>query len=202
MASKFRFFTGDVNYLDYGGVWERRVGETRFHFIELVNMDEACGRDNEGSPTYHVSLTEVDIAGIGPDQIADAMRCCGTEPPFDGAIAMEEIADACRAYGIAAPLHDVSTNNAAKGIAECKRESYSLSKNPEAYEAAMNRPVNRIGSTAREFGRGDIQSAILRGINAGNPDATIMGKMYHNADGNTLSGKINIQPITDALARR
>lgn len=59
-----------------------------------------------------------------------------------------------------------------------------------------------IGSTAREFGRGDIQLAIVRGIDAGNPDATLIGKMYHNTGGNTIGGKVNIRPITDALARR
>lgn len=197
----FRFFAGDGNWLDYGGVWARPVAPMRFHFIELVNMDEACGSDNDGQPTYSVTLSEVDLNSL-LSGITDALHSCGIELPLKESISPDQVADCCRSYGLAAPLHEANTNNARRGIAECRAESYRLTRDAEAYEAAMNRPVNRIGSTAREFGRGDIQSAIVRGIDAGNPDATLVGKMYHNTGGNTLGGKINIQPITDALARR
>lgn len=199
-ARGFRFLTGDANWLDYGGVWSRQVSESRFHFIRLDNMDEACGRDSEGHPRYSIDLSEVDLGEISGRHLRDALESCGAD--IGVPIPVCDMAEACRSYGLAAPLHSVSTNNAYKGIAECRRESYRLTRDQDAYEEAMGRPVNKIGSTAREFGRGDLQSALVRGIEAGNQDAVIMGKMYESAGGQTLGGKIDIQPITDALARR
>jgi hypothetical protein len=52
-----------------------------------------------------------------------------------------------------------------------------LATNTEAYEDRMDRPVNGIGSTAREFAVGDISSPILRGICEGDPRAELMAKM-------------------------
>ena len=92
--------------------------------------------------------------------------------------------------GISSPLHAESTNNAHKGIAACRKESYRLERDAAAYEDAMERPVNRLGSTAREFGRGDLNSALVRGLEAGDAGARIMGKMYIAADGQTLGGRL------------
>lgn len=199
----FHFFTGDVNWLDYGGVWMRHIDGERFHFIRLDNMDEACGRDNEGHPTYNVDLSEVDLAEIPWTEIASALQCCGcSDPEAATGIEIAELAECVLSYGIASPLHSVNTNNAHKGIAECRRESYRLTRDADAYEAAMERPVNAIGSTAREFGKGDINSAMVRGIQAGDPAARIMGKMYDHCNGQTLGGPMpteELEAIREAL---
>lgn len=194
----FKFHTGDVNWLDYGGVWCRHIDGQRFHFIELTNMDEACGRDNEGHPTYSVTLSEVDGDVLDAEQIYAALESCGDNvidsraqgghmvlPPFDATVA-----NIVRSYGIASPLHEESTNNAHKGIAVCRAESYRLTRDDRAYQQAMNRPVNRIGSTAREFGRGDLTSGLVRSARAGDPNAQIIAKMYVNTGGQTLGGRL------------
>src|ERR1700759_3150326 len=72
----FQFFRGDVNWLDYGGTWARRIDGKRYHFIELINMDEACGRDNEGQPRYTVELCEVDLAVVPPREMRSALQFC------------------------------------------------------------------------------------------------------------------------------
>lgn len=186
----FHFLTGDVNWLDYGGVWSRHVSGQRFHFIELTNMDEACGRDNQGHPTYVVELTEIDLALVPPKEFASAMQCRGIDRRDAMEMSSEALAECVRSYGVRSPLHDVSSNNAHKAIAECRAESYRLTRDENAYEAAMSRPVNAIGSTAREFGTGDIHSALIRGIREGNKDACLIGKMYDAANGQTLGGKL------------
>lgn len=173
---------GDVNWLAYGAVWGRKIAPRRYHFIELTNMEEARGRDNAGQPTYYLTLCEVDLGEV-PE------RCCGLD---DDAPTLSEdaVADAVRSYGVAAPLHEVSTSNAHKGLAECRKESYRLTRDAHAHQQALDRPVNRIGSTAREFGRGDLNAAVLRGLKAGNQDAWIIAKMHVAAGGRTLGGRI------------
>ena len=60
---------------------------------------------------------------------------------------------------------------------QAKAESRRLSASPEAYEQAMDRPVNKLGSTAREYAAGDILSATLRGLDSGDPDARFRAEL-------------------------
>jgi hypothetical protein len=138
-------------------------------------MDEACGRDNEGCPPYVVELAEVDLAEISPGQIRQALESCGGEsgskaPPL-------WVAEACHSYGLKAPLGSWEGGNAHKLLREARGEANQLRADPEAREAKLDRPVNAIGSTAREFNRGDLDSALTRGVAEGNPHALLMRKM-------------------------
>jgi len=74
-------------------------------------------------------------------------------------------------------LGDEAGNNGNKIIRNLKRESREIEGDSERYETLMNTPVNRLGSTAREFQRGDFQSAMDRGLQAGNEAAGIMAVM-------------------------
>jgi hypothetical protein len=158
-----------------GGKLARRVGGRRFHVIEWTNMDDACGRDNEGHPKYVVELSEVDLDSA---PIEEAKRSCGWEgaPDTD-----EALAEMVHGYGAKAPLYSGEGNGLAKLVAEAKRESRALASDPDAYEERMSRPVNALGSTAREFQASDFQSAMVRGVFAGDPKARVMAKM-HGAD--------------------
>lgn len=199
----FRFFMGDVNWLDYGGTWFRKVGPRRWHFIELTNMDEACGRDNEGRDKYVVELSEVDLDGISAETQQSAWRSCdGDCQTTDETTPGERdviTAGCCFSYGAKAPLHSEETNNAHKGIRACRAESYSLTSDADAYRAAMERTVNRLGSTAREYMTGDTNAAVIRGMESGDPAARLIGKMYVAAEGRTLGGSI---PTADLEAMR
>jgi len=148
MAKRFHFLSGDINYLDYGGKWYRKVDSTRFHIIKLINMWDATGETNQDK--YNVS--EVDITS---PQLKEACECadCG-----DSEL---EKAESLHSYGAAAPLGNWSGSNSRELLTQAKRESRELD-NPKAYEAAMSRPVNLLGSTAREYANGDIDSAINR----------------------------------------
>jgi hypothetical protein len=155
--------------------WCRCLEGQRFHFIDVTDMDEACGKDNEGQPRYVVELCEVDLDTMPDKLIKQSLDSCGwedmlNEPPV--------IADALRSYGRRAPLHSVTTNNVGKGVAECRKESYQLCAQPGALEERLSKPANQLGSTAREFMFGDIHSAMARGVRAGDKGAELMAKMY------------------------
>ncbi len=166
----FRFLTGDVNYLDYGGKWIRRVSETRYHVIELTNWEDAIFRDAEGGPTYCVDLSEIDITS---PVLRDARRSMDVDSEDPNPLALVE---ALHGYGAKAPLFQEDGNNFRTLFRAAVRESKALD-DPSAREAAMARPVNKIGSTAAEFAAGDINSAILRGLADGNPVANLMARV-------------------------
>lgn len=175
-------YSGDVNMLDYGGKNMRCIGNRKYQIVELINMDDACGRDNEGQPKYNVSLSLVDLEAIGERNLQSALDCCGMKAeldnegndiPFDDAI----LAECCDSYGCHAPLEQWSGNNAHKLL----REAYKLANelcDDDALSEALEKPVNKIGSTAAEFMRGDFMSAMQRGCESGDPSARIMAKMH------------------------
>jgi hypothetical protein len=134
-------------------------------------MDEACGSDNEGQPRYHGSLVEVDL------DCADIQAAASSWG--EDASEHEDLALAfmVASYGEYAPLHDEASNNGHKLIRELKRLSREIEDDSGRYEALMSRPVNALGSTAREFQRGDFQSAMDRGLRSGNEAAGIMAVM-------------------------
>lgn len=174
MKSKWNY-SGDKNMLDYGGKNVRRSGDRQFQVVELINMDDACGRDNEGQPKYIVELRLVDLNAISAANIKSALECCGqdrTENPSD-----ELLSECCDAYGTHAMLGTWKGNNARKLLRLAYREANALLKS-ESLEAALDKPVNKIGSTAREAVNGDFVSAMQRGCEAGRPDARIMAKMH------------------------
>ena len=74
-------------------------------------------------------------------------------------------------------IHDYTGSDLHKMFATMLAESNQLVDDAEAYEQRMNRPVNRIGSTAREMQRGDINSALLRGLASGDERAELMVRM-------------------------
>lgn len=180
MASKIGRWTyyGDVNRSEYGGTDMRHVGGRRWQFIELINMDEACGRENEGQPKYVVELSMVDLDAIPLASIDSALRSCGPVPDANGRIEDAAVAESCRSYGAAAPLDSFSGNNYRKLLREAYRAAAEYARDSAALAEAMERPVNAIGSTAAEFMRGDLDSAMIRGVEAGDPAARILAKMH------------------------
>jgi len=171
----FSFLTGDVNYVDYGGKWIRQVSEYRYHVIELVNMVDACGSD--ATFTYCVDLSEIDLEEVTDENIKSALSCVGlslNEAFRYGPLALVE---ALHSYGCKAPMGDFCGNNWRKHMKEARALSRELD-DPSAHAERMNRPVNRIGATAKEYMKGDMRSAVMRGLEEGRTDAQVMFKIY------------------------
>jgi len=152
----------------------RWVGGRAFQFVLITDMEACCGSDNDGHPKYHAEVDLVDLAELPDKEVASAIESCGWE---DMGADDAQIAEACRSYGLKAPLWQEASNNWNNLLREGRREANSL-LDSDALADAMDKPVNGIGSTAAEFMRGDITSAMSRGVVAGDPTARIMAKMY------------------------
>ena len=88
---------------------------------QLVNMDEACGRDNEGRPRYNVSLSAVSPAQAGQKNLESAFCCCGIE---GGACENPEVqVEALHSYGVHAHLWQSDGNNAHKLLKEARGQA-------------------------------------------------------------------------------
>lgn len=190
----FEFLTGDVCWEDHGGCWYRQVSPSCFHVVRIFNWEEEVGEEDGG---YHVALSEVDTDNA--ERIKPALDSCGYALDRDGVIYTQHSGDVlCEAddeksrrlilcecmhgYGAYAPIEDFDGPEFEPLFAAAVKASNELVEDPDAHEAAMNRPVNKLGSTAREYANGDINSAMMRGLSNGDAGARIMATMYHGRE--------------------
>lgn len=167
-------------YEDNNATYARRVRDNVYHVIKFTDFVDACGESEakEIGGVYGVELKEIDLDVTPQDQIDSAMQCCGQEEQPTGYALVECLSD----YGCGAPLFDDIGNNRRKLMKAARQTSLEMENDYEAYEQAMNKPVNAIGSTAREFGQNDIKSAMVRGVCNDNPEAKIMAKIHGAPD--------------------
>lgn len=143
----------DVNWSEYGGRWARHIEGTRYHVIRFENCEEW----GDGATGYHCDLQEVTIDN---PQLDAAYRCNGLD--------LEEMnerqepgrewskVEALSSYGAHSPLWQEASANSWALLRAAKRESRLLQLDSGEYEDRMDRPVNAIGTSARNFGLGII----------------------------------------------
>ena len=190
-AGRFRFLTGDVNFVDYGGAWYWHAGDRVYHVIRLDNQEDCCGRD--AAETYWCDLRIVDLNAVGAS-IGNALESCGAldyalQAELDKDYARRDliIVEACVAYGAYAPMVSLSGNNWRKMWRECARESRAVAGDASALDRGS---VNGIGQTPREYMTGDMVSALGRGLDAGDQTCNLIARMYAATAGQTLGGYI------------
>lgn len=145
----------DVNWSEHGGCWARHIDGARYHVIRFEN----CREWGDGATGYHVELSEVTIDN---PQLRAALESC--DYPIDGRDAIGDPihgwewmqVDALHSYGAKAPLFQESSANSWSLIRAAKRESRLLQTDSVEYQERMDRPVNAIGTSARNYGLGII----------------------------------------------
>lgn len=175
---KFRFLTGDVNYLQYGAKWvskELNNGEFPYFLVlELINMDDACGRDSDGQFKYNVSLSAVSPQEAGEHGLKQAVESCGVG---DGSGIPDLMkVEALHGYGIYAHLWQKDGNNAHALLKEARQQA------DQSIDEVLSRTVNKIGTTGLEALRGDITAGLTRTIASGSVEGNILAKMHGIAD--------------------
>jgi len=139
----------DVNWSEYGGRWARHIEGTRYHVIRFEN----CREWGDGATGYHCDLQEITLDN---PQLERALESCGGSD-LDGESKVEWVkVDALSSYGAYAPLWQQAGTNARELLRAAKRESRTLERDADAHEERMNRPVNAIGTSARNYGLGRI----------------------------------------------
>lgn len=162
----------DVSWDDHGGKWGRLAADGSVYVIVFENLDERGER-----PEYVCEVKRVDLPSMPAEQLERALKCVGLRREGDTIVSdsgdivanrtrqvQYVLAEACISYGCAEPLDTFSGDKyPARVRASARRVAEGLMRDAAALEVRRQRPVNRIGSTAAEYGRGDIESALDRG---------------------------------------
>jgi hypothetical protein len=176
-------------------------------FIVIDDLPAAMGRD--ATSLFGAQVSVVDLATIGPETIASALRSCGYEEELDFKSEKDRfiIADMCRSYGAHAPLWNEdggrvnienkygSYDEKHPAFRKLRSDARKFAEENLFHDEARNelldtKIVNKIGETAREYMNGNEGHwAALRrikdqGENA-TPEQKIILKMYQNV-GQTL----------------
>jgi len=159
---------GDISWDEYGGRWAKadknHLG--RYYILDFVNMWDACGQsdcERDGQDRYICEVRLVDLSEVSEASLKSAYDCCGLDmddPDYQSDLCKVE---ALHCYGCSAPMDSFSANTYAGRVrAQARRCAEGLMTDAAAAECALGRPVNAIGSTAREYGLGDLDSAMAR----------------------------------------
>ena len=154
----------DVNWEDYGGKWAKKAKDGSWYVIDFTNMVEACGKEAEDCP-YVCEVKRVDLSQLTEEQLKQAYDCCGVDLDEVEAKYHEVVKiEACVGYGFYQPLESYSGAKwPARIRAQARRYAETCMRDAALLADRLARPVNKIGSTAEEYGRGDIDSALDRG---------------------------------------
>ena len=165
----------DVNWIDHGGSWGCKAPDGSWYIVQWTDMHDATGDDS--GDRWLAEVRRIALAEVPPRELASALQCVGCEDSDPSELACIE---ACNSYGVYSPLESFGGSKYAERIrASARRYALGLMSDASALDSALDRPVNAIGTTAREWGRGDIDAPLRRYAEnpSGDPSMDLMLKI-------------------------
>ncbi|MFZ4431284.1 MAG: hypothetical protein ACOYPS_13130 [Phycisphaerales bacterium] len=161
--SKWQVLRDDDDLLEV-----KLVGGRKYIFLEVIDL-----KAHTGEGKFYVEVSCVDLDEIPPAGVKEALVSWGMQP-YQYVLDVHA-AECCHGYGYKAVLGGED----AGGAVVARRAGRRIAKEAvEDLDEAMERPVNKLGSTAAEMMRGDFMSALGRGCAEGQPNARLVAKMY------------------------
>ena len=177
MPKRFKQYEDGDSGLKY---W-RELTSQCFHLLWLQYTEEY---DSSIEVRYWVELMEIDLAATTNLQLEEANKSMGavwetTQEARDSFWTADMLAE----YGAKAVLFHNGGNNKETLLKLGREESYALD-DPYQHEEAMCTPVNKMGSTAREYFQGGnvLHLAIARGVAQDQTSSKILAKMHGAKD--------------------
>lgn len=170
----------DVNWEDYHGMWARKAKDGSWYVLQWTNLWDAAGKQS-GMPQYDCEVKRLELESLSDPATASAIGSCGwrfgdgTRDIIDehsGTVVAEAgtdswtyaLVECCIQYGYGAPLESFQGDHYPLRIrAQARRFAEECMRDAALVRERLARPVNAIGSTAAEIGRGDIDAALDRG---------------------------------------
>jgi hypothetical protein len=159
-------------------MWARKAKDGAWFVLRFTDLLDAGGKDFKDTP-FECDVRRIHLKELPEKEVDSALRSCGWEWKKDGddTILVNDqgsvmragerltlaAVEMCVSYGLGAPLYSATGKRWLHVRAEARREAEGFLKGTSDLDAALDRPVNAIGSTAREYGLGDISSALARG---------------------------------------
>lgn len=142
----------DVCWEDHGGNWAKKGADGTWYVIHFDNMKEHGIHD---WPQYYAQVRNIDPSSVSEEELNFALKCIGLSK--DEIDSEYEIVFAFNSYGLFAPLDEFWGKSYPERVrASARRKAEEYMKDSEALEDSLDRMVNAIGNTARDFRAGNI----------------------------------------------
>lgn len=154
----------DVNWADYHGMWGKKGPDGAWYVLRFTNMEDACGEREakEMGIRYECSVLRVDLRTV-PIEKQQTVLESFVQTDWNAEAREQAIVYGLVADGCAAPLTEESAWSHPERVrAAAWRAAEILMNDYDSRERLLDRPVNAIGTTAREFGTGDIMAGLRR----------------------------------------
>ena len=165
----------DINWPDYHGTWGRKAPDGSWYVLTFTNMVDACGEECADKP-YLCDVKRLLLADLNCRDIDNALKSYGWSVAWSSGVihtgnggeitspdSEAALIECCIRYVFGAPLESFAGRvHAARVRADARRYAEACMRDESALQTALDRPVNAIGLTAREYGVGDLASALAR----------------------------------------
>jgi hypothetical protein len=162
----------DVNWIDYHGMWAKKASDGSWYVLRWNNLVDSGGSEFADTP-FECSVYRLDLAELPAKERESALKSCGLVETSEGLMvdwsfdliepnrSEVMIVECCIQYGLGAPLETFTGSKHATRIrANARRYAETCMKDTALLQERLDRPVNAIGSTAAEYGRGDVMTAL------------------------------------------
>lgn len=159
----------DMDWSSFHGMWAKKAQDGSWYVLQFTNLVDAGGKDFADTP-YECQVKRLDLTELSEKNVSDALRSCGWHKDgvtgaivntYDGsevcaaAHAEHAIVECCIQYGQGAPLADFTGKSYPERVrAEARRFALECMKDADKLEKRLDRPVNAIGTSARNYGLG------------------------------------------------
>lgn len=147
----------DVNWQDYHGMWAKKAKDGSWYVLRWTNLVDAGGAEFADTP-YECAVKVIDLADISQETLSVAINSCGIhltdlDPKLHELVKIE----ACIQYGLGAPLETFTGNKHPLRIrAQARKYAEQCMADAELLNDRLNRPVNALGTSAKNYGNGKI----------------------------------------------
>lgn len=148
---RWRDLGSDVDWVENGGMWGRRVSPGVWLIVRFENQADW----GDGASGYYAEVKYVNLHTLTPETRASVKRSCDIPDEADGDEAWW--VSACVDHGAAAPLWSTDGTRYAARVREAAiRQADEYRRDPSLLDGALDNEVNKVGTTAREYGQGRI----------------------------------------------
>lgn len=195
----WKYLSGPYWWTGEDALWGRRAKDGAWWVLHFTDLLDAGGEDFKDTP-YECAVKRLSFDELPHEELVAALHSCGFKLAaneqneisvyngYDNELVAKgdgvepTCLQCCISYGLGAPLAEVSGKRWLNVRGQARREAESLLRDEHRTKEALDRPVNRIGSTAREMGVGDIMSALARDRPGTDPPAMQLMRRLHGMD--------------------
>lgn len=166
MTIKFKFLTGDINWQEYGGKFiSKKLNNGDFDYWLILSVDNLHECMDENHPNkYLVSVNAIAPSELPEKEIESALQSMGQEDlspaEFTKKYGMLGLLEAISGYMGGAMIFYDEGNNLRKLMKNAREQAEEMGV--FLFGFAMDRTMNRIGSTGWDILRGDITAGLYR----------------------------------------